>query len=321
MTASGDAAGGPPGGLAALRRKLMPLLGLVAALFVVAAALELARRWDDRAVRVDAPRVALALVPALLAVAAQGLAWIRLVERMAGRRVPSLAALVLYLDSQLGRYVPGKVGVLLVRMAGADRLGAPAGLVGASVGVELVSWLGVGGTLGAAAMALALRDARGVAGALGDGAAAAALLLLAATLALLVVDRARLPRRLASLFEAGEGPLLPWEVPALHLVHWALVGAHGALLVWAAGASPGDVAAGVPAFIVAPIVGFLALVAPAGAGVREAVMALVLAPALGSAGALAVALLARACALASDVGVWGIARAIERRRATRAGPA
>ncbi|MCC6217004.1 MAG: flippase-like domain-containing protein [Polyangiaceae bacterium] len=295
------------GGLGGLRRKAAPLLGLLALGFVAVAAVELARRWDDRPVTIDVTIALLALAPALAAALVQGFAWIRLVERMAGHAVPRLPALALYLDSQLARYVPGKVGLPLVRMAGADRLGVPARLVGASVGIELVSWLGVGGTVGAAAMALVLRDARGIGGVVGDGAALAAALLLVLTLALLVVDRARFPRPLASLWDAGRGPLLPRGVPLLHAGYWCLLGLHGVLLVRAAGATHGE-AAGFPALVLAPIAGFLALFAPAGAGVREVVLALVLAPSLGSAGALAVALLARGASLASDVGVWALVR-------------
>jgi uncharacterized membrane protein YbhN (UPF0104 family) len=66
-------------------------------------------------------------------------------------------------------------------------------------------------------------------------------------------------------------------------------------------------------FLLAPIAGFLAIVAPAGVGVREAVLCFALAPALGDSKALAVALLARATYVASEIITWMFSKWIARR--------
>ena len=65
--------------------------------------------------------------------------------------------------------------------------------------------------------------------------------------------------------------------------------------------------------ILAPIIGFLALVAPGGLGVRETVISYALAPQIGASAALAAAVLARAAALVSELAGWLIAMVWERR--------
>ena len=66
-------------------------------------------------------------------------------------------------------------------------------------------------------------------------------------------------------------------------------------------------------FLLAPIIGFLALVAPGGLGVRETVISYALAPQVGASTALAAAVLARAAALVSELAGWLIAVLWERR--------
>ena len=65
-------------------------------------------------------------------------------------------------------------------------------------------------------------------------------------------------------------------------------------------------------FILAPILGFLALVAPGGLGVRETIISYALAPSLGASAALAAALLARGVAMASELIGWLLALYWER---------
>jgi hypothetical protein len=77
------------------------------------------------------------------------------------------------------------------------------------------------------------------------------------------------------------------------------------LLVPLAVGSPLDVAVRYAViFLLAPIIGFLALVAPGGLGVRETVISYALAPQIGASAALAAAVLARAAALASELAGW-----------------
>src|SRR5690606_32263402 len=102
---------------------------------------DLVQRWEPAELTIEPLWVSLALLAALAAPLIQAWGWIGLIEHLSGRRVPKAAALELYLDSQLARYTPGKVGLPAVRMAGAEKLGVSARLVGTSIFVELLSWL------------------------------------------------------------------------------------------------------------------------------------------------------------------------------------
>jgi hypothetical protein len=129
-------------------------------------------------------------------------------------------------------------------------------------------------------------------------------------LLLLVVDRRRLPASALRLLKLdGEGPLVPIDLPLIHLGLWATWGVHAYLVSRAIGAAPEDATGAVGAFLVAQIAGFLIVAAPAGLGVREALLSLALAPAVGSVGALSAAVLSRILTLGAEVVCWGALRA------------
>jgi uncharacterized membrane protein YbhN (UPF0104 family) len=113
-----------------------------------------------------------------------------------------------------------------------------------------------------------------------------------------LLRRAPLDRHLSG---RGTGAALAWSV-----AQWVAYGVG----VWAVarglpGAPRHLLALGVGAYALAWSAGFLFLVAPAGAGVREGALVLLLAPSLGSGPALGVALLARLLATLGDL-VWGL---------------
>lgn len=303
----------PETGPARLKRAVRPLLVAAALVFLVLALRDLVQRWEPAELTIEPLWVSLALLAALAAPLIQAWGWIGLIEHLSGRRVPKAAALELYLDSQLARYTPGKVGLPAVRMAGAEKLGVSARLVGTSIFVELLSWLALGGAVG---FGLVLCGASAPDGLLATAGHFAGLALGAAGLGvvlLLVVDRARLPgavRRLLLL--EGSGPLVPPSVPLAHVLHWLAWGLHAGLLARALGASlPVAVTAG-GVLCVAIVVGFLALFAPAGAGVREAMIGVGVAPLLGAPAAVALGVMARAASLLSDFSVWFAVRAVHR---------
>jgi Lysylphosphatidylglycerol synthase TM region len=281
-----------------------PLLMTVALAFVAYAAWDLRSRWDKARVALDLPLALASVVPLGLGALVQGCAWIGLVERMAGRRVPRRQALALYMDSQLARYTPGMGGLPAVRMAGAPRLGLSALTVGSSVGLEMLSWTAVGGMLGFGALGF-LPARAGLSQLLGELALPLVLAFALILALLLCVDRARFPgwvRR--SLKADGSGPLVPPLLPLIHVGYWATWMLHGVLLTQALGASFQVAARSSALYVLATVGGFVALAAPAGVGVREAILSLCLAPIVGAGPAVAAAVASRAASLCSDVIVW-----------------
>jgi uncharacterized membrane protein YbhN (UPF0104 family) len=249
-------------------------------------------------------------VPLFLSCIVQCFAWIALVERMAGRHVPKGPALSLYLASQLARYTPGKVGLPLVRMEGAPRLSLAPSLVGISVLVEMLSWTATGAMFGFALLA-AVAPSAGLAGLIGRlsiplfACAALGLLLL------LLVDRSRYPARLRKVLAPdGEGPVVPVGLPLVQFAYWALVALHGYLMSVALGANGSAAVTAMGFYVIASVAGFVVLAAPAGLGVREAVLLAGLGPQLGSASALGAALISRAASLVVEVAAWLLVRAV-----------
>lgn len=304
------------GGAQRLKRWIRPLTLTLALGFMGFAVWELSRRWSSA--QVVSPRLGwavMALAPLLVAGMLQALAWVFLIEHMTGRRVPRGYGVLLYLESQLARYTPGKVGLPLVRVAGAPRLGAAAWSVGASVLVEHASWVAVGGGVGFGLLAFGARDRKGVLALFGDFALPILAVSIAAVLVMTVVDRARLPKKLRDgLRLDGSGSLIGPTLPALHLGFWGGWAAHG-ICVTIAFKAPVAAALGVSGlFVLAPLAGFLALAAPAGVGVREAVLVVGLSPLLGAPGALGAVLVSRACSFVSDFTLWLVVYAVGKRR-------
>lgn len=291
-------------GAGRLKRILRPVMNLIAVVFVVLAGYDVARRWDETKVEVAVGASLVSCLPLLVSCVVQGVAWILLVERMAGRSVPKLPALAVYLASQLARYTPGKVGLPLVRMDGAPRLGLRRGLVGASVFIEALSWIATGGILGFALLVLG-RPKEGLSGLLGQLSAPFLLLSLFGGAVLLGVDRARYPVFLRKLLAPdGEGPLVPFRLPLVQFIYWGFTALHGYLLTLALGAAPQAALSIMGFYVIAPIAGFVVLAAPGGLGVREAMLLAGLSPLIGAAPALGAAVISRALSLVAEISMW-----------------
>jgi glycosyltransferase 2 family protein len=271
---------------------------------VLYSAWDLSRRWQKNSVSLDLRWALASIAPLALGCLLQGSGWVALIERMTARSVPRGPALSLYMDSQLARYTPGMVGLPFVRMAGAGRLGVSAVAVGSSVGLEMLSWTAMGGALGFASL-FALPTRSGLTALLGAWAIPIVLGFAASVLVLAFVDRARLPAFVVRVLKvSGVGPLVPLALPIAHLLYWATWAAHGFLLTRAFGAPAALALSTSGLYALATVGGFVALAAPAGVGVREAILSLSLAPALGSAPALGVAVASRAASLCADIIVW-----------------
>ncbi len=310
------------------RRWLRGAFIVLTAGFVAAVFLDLAGRFQPDGISISGGWVLLGAVPAAASMLLQFQSWRTLVRRFSGITMPAKIAFGIYLDSQMARYMPGKVGLVAIRVAASGALGVPARVLASTLLIELASWVAVGTIVGAGLLTLLQHEdptllsaawgsfvrttlERG-AGVLVLGAAGGLMLLCS-------VDRRLLPRQvvrwlLGPAFDEalGEGPLAPWQLPAWHLAHffaWVLAGACLAralgadvLSCWAAGA----------ALCLSIVLGFLAIVAPAGAGVREALLALVMTPSLGANAAVALGLLARVLALTTEVGLWILSRLIRK---------
>ncbi|HEX9621291.1 MAG TPA: lysylphosphatidylglycerol synthase domain-containing protein [Polyangiaceae bacterium] len=304
------------GGAQRFKRWVRPLTLTLALGFMGFAAWELSRRWSSS--EVVSPRLAwaaLALAPLLAAGLLQAMAWVFLTEHMAGRRLPRAYGTLLYLESQLARYTPGKLGLPLVRMAGAPRLGVPAWSVGVSVLIEHVSWIAVGGGLGFGLFAFGKRDRAGVTGLFGDFALPILAASIAVVLVMTVLDRSRLPQRVRGWLRLeGKGSVIGPSLPVLQLGFWGGWVLHGICVTVAFRASAAEALAVSGLFVLAPLAGFLALAAPAGVGVREAVLVVGLSPLLGAPGALGAVLVSRACSFVSDFFLWFLVYGVGKKR-------
>ncbi len=305
----------PPPHNARLKRALRVSAAIVVAAFIFWSARGLAARWSE------SPRVAvqwwwlaLSVLPLLLGSWLHAWGWLQVVHRLGSPNVDGLAALRLFLASILGRYVPGKVGMPAILLAGAASVGIARRAVGASLLLMVLVYVVSGLSVGFAALALS-SSSRAldplVPSAVGDVVTAA---LLATTLSFALVNRRYLPLRVRAWLGEGEGPMLPWSTIGLFALTWCTWLVHGALLSRSVGAAWGDAWSTSGFFALAPVIGVLALVTPGGLGVREAVIVSGCTPAVGAAPALVIALSSRGVSLAVEVAAWLLALGLERTR-------
>ncbi len=227
----------------------------------------------------------------LVAYLARAALWVWLLRRAAGP-APLIGGMAVYLASQLGRYVPGKVWTL----AGAGYLGARLGpsapaCVLVATAVMLVHMM-VGATIGLEA--LGRIEGLGEVGWMGLAVA------LAGVVALALLASPLLPRLLRAVARAmgrelGDAAMpRPVDLVVAGLVSagvWLLFGlalsltADGVLV----GATPLEWRDATSVMAASAFAGFVVLVAPSGLGVREAVMVAALLPthSVGLAGLLA----------------------------------
>src|SRR5688572_23114891 len=296
------------------------LLRLVVAVSVGLLAVDLARRFDGAAISLEPGWLAGALLPALLGVLVQAFGWRSLLHRLTGRELPWLEATAVYLDAQMARYTPGKVGLLAVRVAAAPRLGVSARLMIGALLIELLSWAGVGILVGAGAVAAALIGAPALlaAGAsvsadVGVAMGVCSLVALVGLLTLCLLPRSRFPgwiHKALAVPELGDvdRPFVPLALPIWHVAHWLCWVSAGGILSLGVGASWSAAVLCGGVLCLAVVLGFLAVVAPAGAGVREVVISAGTAPVLGPSAALVLGLTARVVSLASDFSCWTVVR-------------
>ncbi len=288
--------------------------------------------WDqlaglDPAAWRPRPGVFLASVAALLAVFVYLVTlWARMVRSFGGPALGLHESVAIFFLANLGRYIPGKVWQMLGLAYLAARRGVSVPVSSAAAVLGQLFSLGAAAIVAAAAIALA-RSAGGPAGGGGAGLPkqmAPWALALAAGIALVIVMPAALRLGLRIAFRLSRRPgappaLDPWfgvRWLALYVPAWIGYGLAFGLL-WSAFPALGRVvwSAAVGGFAGAYFLGYAALFAPAGIGVREGAMAVLLAPWLGAPQAAVLAVAARLWMSAAELlplAAVGLSRTLRR---------
>jgi uncharacterized membrane protein YbhN (UPF0104 family) len=216
----------------------------------------------------------------------------------------------IYFRGSLARYLPGKVGIPAVRMAAAAELKLSPAFMAGTVVLETLASIATSGAI-AALISIgpwAPPAFRGVTD------KPWALPLIGVTflgvVLLAVIDLRHYPDFLRRILRSEEraGALLPvsWLVGCT--VAWTCVALACALCARALGEGNDVALLAAVGGVVGPIVGFLAVVAPGGLGVREGFLVLLLSPQIGTTRAIAFGLVSRAVTLAAEFLLWVAAR-------------
>jgi glycosyltransferase 2 family protein len=218
---------------------------------------------------------------------------------------------------QLGKYVPGSVWPVMAQMELGRDHQVPERASGAAVGVFLLVVVGTGLLVTAAVVPLLGADAVG----------AFWWLLAMLPLALLAISPPVLNRLLGLGLRLARRPPLPSPLSAARLLRaagWSLAAwlAYG-VQIWilavqlGVGASPQLLVRATGAFAAAWCAGFVLLVAPAGAGVREAALIVLLGGVMARPEATVVAVLSRLLFVVGDLAWGAVALLVGRRRVSR----
>ncbi|MEV0568266.1 lysylphosphatidylglycerol synthase domain-containing protein [Dactylosporangium sp. NPDC050588] len=222
-----------------------------------------------------------------------------------GSPLPVTTAARIFFVGQLGKYLPGSMWPVVAQMELAHAHQVPRSRTATAAVLTMAVSLGAG--LVTAAVVLAAG-----AGAVTErywwallGVPVLGLLLrpkvvnAVVGMALRVLRRPPLPQPLSGRTIVVS---LAWAVAS-----WLLLGAHAWLLSWPLTGSPGGVAAlAVGGFTLAWCLGFLAVITPAGAGVRDVLLVAILGAQLSTGQATAVAVLSRGLLTAGDLVLAGV---------------
>jgi uncharacterized membrane protein YbhN (UPF0104 family) len=306
------------------RRWVGPARWLLFGAVLAAVALSLASQWGK--VRHDIGRISpgwlvLAALASLLSVAAPVQTW-RSSLRAIGGSLPLRPAASVFYVGQLGKYLPGSVWPLLAQMELGKRYGLARQQVAVAGALQLVLSVIVTGALGLLVLPLA--------GSLPSW-EVALLLAFVVVGALLLVPRI-LDAVMTRLLRLLRRPPLPGPVQGRGVagsVGWTVLAAAGTvlqadLLARGLGADATGTALAGGALLVGITLGIVVIPVPAGAGIREATVVLLLHGHLGTAEATALALLSRLLLALADLTIAGVGWLLGRRvdqAGTLTGPA
>ncbi len=269
------------------------LTAAVTWLILRGAGIRLAEAWtvDWALVRLNVP---LLILSVLLLSATFGIAavlWSRVLEEFGEASIGVAEGTAILLIANLGRYVPGKI----VQLAGLAVLARRRGLSGvrataAAITSQIVNLLGAAAVGGGVALWSADLS--------GGGSLAAGLAIVAAMIAFLSFGGVGVLLRWALRRSGHDGDLprpdgrrllllLPWYV-----VNWMVHGAAFACMCLGLGFAPGYWI-GTTAFAAAYFAGYVVLFAPAGIGIRESALVVLLTPVVGAQAGVVLAALQR----------------------------
>jgi glycosyltransferase 2 family protein len=241
-----------------------------------------AQDWQRLSVPQAAP-LALATILGTVAYIWLSVAW----ARLRGQGETWIEVGGVWFVSLLARYLPGGIWQGAARVAG----GRAAGEAAAHLLARFASEQALG-CFSASILALLLLPARPMLSPI-----------LAVTLVAVALFAAMAPYLLRSWrLPRWPWPAIGWTIAAHTL---AAIGFAAFVASWTPSA-PETVASMARAFLVAGLAGVLAIFVPAGMGVREGVLAWLLAPTLGLAPAVAIALAARVWLLACEFAAFGL---------------
>jgi glycosyltransferase 2 family protein len=266
------------------------------ALLVLVAALALSVRSQWSGVREDLANVSVlsggaALVLSVLAVGVSCLAWRTMLADL-GSRLPVTTAAHVFSVSQLGKYLPGSVWPIVAQMELGRGFHVPRLRMLTAFFLTLLSSVVVAVAMGGL---LALSTP-------GWGRALAVLPVVLGLMHPRVLDPlARLLARVLRRTAVTEPPSLAGVIrtAAWIVAQWVLLGAATTVLAHALGA-PVSPARLTGAVALSWAAGLVVVVVPAGVGVREGALTLILAPTIGTPTALALALLGRLALTVAD---------------------
>lgn len=308
-TTTAPAAKGRRAALVTAARRLLLLAVLGAACWY------LVTRWHEvwhTLVAVPWQDAVLSQLAVFAAMVAATLGWLAMVNDL-GTPLGAFRGGQIYLVGQLGKYLPGSVWAYLLQM----ELGRKAGLARArvftasliQVGVSMVAAL----ALGLTALPVMLQHARGAVWLfallpVGIVALHPRILGWGTSLVLKTLRRPPLehPLRWATVGKVFGYSVLTYLLYGVHL--WLLAGSAGATGAGGILLCTGAIAVGLNA-------GLLLFVLPSGAGLRDVVVAAVLATTLGPVRAAAFAVVSRLMFTVGDLGAAGIAALLARWRA------
>ncbi len=231
------------------------------------------------------------------------LIWIQVLG-VEARTLPARTSAGLFLVSQMGKYIPGSVWPIVVQMQVAGAYGVTRAAVARAFAVNL----GLAIT-SASAVILGLSPLIGLPAGLRGGPVLLSGVLVGAGI-VLVLTASAVHGRFRAIMQVfvRTTPQVLVSGTALQLVAWTAMGGHLYLLMRAVGFDDDLLfARSVSGFALAFLAGLVVIMAPAGAGVREGVLVLLLAPASTDVPAVAAAaLLSRLLLTITDASAFGI---------------